>query len=415
MAGVTTTTEGDVGRVGDPRDAEPQEPGGTPPPAPPGRGDPGSSPNPGAANLPKVAIGLVGAVAIGWFVYNAFLAFAYYPEWFLDSKILIGLLALVAGVGGAFAFFYFINMFVEGLPGRLSRVLMPYAFVSPGIALITLMLIYPTIQTINYAFANDESTEYVGLDNFSTIFTGDLSEEFWLSITNNILWLLLVPSITVVFGVIVAVLADKLSERGEKFAKSLIFLPMAISFVGASVIWGTKPGGVYKFDSAEEAPLGLLNALWRIVGEPVNWLATADLRLNSLLMMVIVVWLQVGFAMILLSSAIKGVPEDTIEAARIDGAGEWQIFSRVVIPQIKGTIITVFITVVIMVLKVFDIVYVLTTGRDKSNVIANLFYDRLINFEQTGVASAIVVVLLAAITPILVYQVRHFRREELGR
>ncbi len=155
--------------------------------------------------------------------------------------------------------------------------------------------------------------------------------------------------------------------------------------------------------------------MWRIVGDPVNWLATSDLRLNSLLMMVIVVWLQVGFAMILLSSAIKGVPEDTIEAARIDGASEWQIFIRVVIPQIKGTIITVFITVVIMVLKVFDIVYVLTTGRDKSNVIANLFYDRLINFEQTGVASAIVVVLLAAITPILVYQVRHFRREELSR
>jgi alpha-glucoside transport system permease protein len=412
---VTTTTEGDVGRVDDPRDAEPQEPGGTPPPAPPGPGDPGSSANPGAANLPKVGIGLVGAVAIGWFVYNAFLAFAYYPEWFFDSKVLIGLLALVAGVGGAFAFFYFINMFVEGLPGRWSRALMPYAFVSPGIALISLMLIYPTIQTINYAFANDESTEYVGFDNFTTIFTGDLSEEFWLSITNNLLWLLLVPSITVVFGVIVAVLADKLSARGEKFSKSLIFLPMAISFVGASVIWGTKPGGVYKYDSAEEAPLGLLNAVWRIVGEPVNWLATSNFRLNSLLMMVIVVWLQVGFAMILLSSAIKGVPEDTIEAARIDGAGEWQIFSRVVIPQIKGTIITVFITVVIMVLKVFDIVYVLTTGRDKSNVIANLFYDRLINFEQTGVASAIVVVLLAAITPILVYQVRHFRREELGR
>jgi alpha-glucoside transport system permease protein len=415
---VTTTTpasRGDVDRVDGPDDAAPQEPGGSPPPAPPGPGDPGSPANPEAANVPKLLIGLVASVVIAWFVYNAFLAFAYHPEWFGDIKIVIGLLALVAGVGGAFAFFYFVNMFVEGLPGRVSRALMPYAFVAPGIALISLMLIYPTIQTINYAFANDESTEYVGFDNFATIFTGDLSEEFWLSITNNILWLLLVPSVTVVFGIAVAVLADKLSERGEKIAKSLIFLPMAISFVGASVIWGTKAGGVYKFDSAEEAPLGLLNAVWRIVGDPVNWLSTADLRLNSILMMVIVVWLQVGFAMILLSSAIKGVPEDTLEAARIDGAGEWAIFSKVVIPQIKGTIITVFITVVIMVLKVFDIVYVLTTGRDKSNVIANLFYDRLINFEQTGVASAIVVVLLAAITPILVYQVRHFRREEMGR
>jgi alpha-glucoside transport system permease protein len=411
----TTTSKGDVDRGVDGDDAAPQEPGGTPPPAPPGPGEPGAAANPEAPNVPKIAIGLVGAVAVGWFVCNAFLAFAYHPDWFFDSKVLIGLLALVAGVGGAFAFFYFVNMFVEGLPGRISRALMPYAFVAPGVALIGLMLIYPTIQTINYAFANDESTEYVGFDNFKTIFTGELSEQFWLSITNNILWLVLVPAVTVVFGVMVAVLADKLSERGEKTAKSLIFLPMAISFVGASVIWGTKPGGVYKFDSAEEAPLGLLNAIWRIVGDPVNWLATSELRLNSLLMMVILVWLQVGFAMILLSSAIKGVPEDTLEAARIDGAGEWQIFSRVVIPQIKGTIITVFITVVIMVLKVFDIVYVLTTGRDDTNVIANLFYDRLINFEQTGVASAIVVVLLLAITPILVYQVRHFRREEMGR
>ncbi len=419
MAGVTTTTPASTGDVDRPvdddtDDAAPQEPGGAPPPAPPGPDEPASSPNAQAANLPKLGIGLVGAVGVGWFVCNAFLAFAYHPDWFADSKVLIGLLALIAGVGGAFAFFYFVNMFVEGLPGRVSRMLMPYAFVLPGLALIALMLIYPTIQTINYAFANDESTAYVGVDNFVTIFTGDLSTEFWLSITNNLLWLLLVPSVTVLFGIVVAVLADKLSKSGEKFAKSLIFLPMAISFVGASIIWGTKPGGVYKYDSAEEAPLGLLNAVWRIFSDPVNWLATSDFRLNSLLMMVIVVWLQVGFAMILLSSAIKGVPEDTIEAARIDGAGEWKIFSRVVIPQIKGTIITVFITVVIMVLKVFDIVYVLTTGRDKSNVIANLFYDRLINFEQTGVASAIVVVLLAAITPILIYQVRHFRREEMG-
>jgi alpha-glucoside transport system permease protein len=362
-----------------------------------------------AAVPTKILVGLLGMALVGWFVANASLAFAYYPGWFADSKILIGLLALVVGVGGAYFFFYFLNMFVEGLPGRLSRGLMPYAFLAPGYALIGLMLLYPTIQTINYSFANADATEYVGLENYRTVLG---SQEFQSAILNNVLWLILVPAITVFFGVVIAVLADKLSVRGEKVSKSVIFLPMAISFVGASTIWLL----VYQYDPANEDATGLLNALWRAVGgEPQSWLQNSGLRLNSLLMMVILVWLQVGFAMILLSSAIKGVPEDTLEAARIDGASELQIFFRVVVPQIKGTIITVFITVVILVLKVFDIVYVLTDGRDKTQVIANLFFAKLFRDSQSGQASAIVVVLLLAVTPVLIYQVRHFRREELGR
>jgi alpha-glucoside transport system permease protein len=271
------------------------------------------------------------------------------------------------------------------------------------------MLLYPAVQTINYSFANSDSTKYVGLENYRYIFG---NAEFRESIFNNILWLILVPAVTVFFGVIIAVLADKLSKRGEQISKSAIFLPMAISFVGASAIWTL----VYAYDDPSESPTGLLNAIWRLFGgSPVTWLQESGFRLNSILLMVILVWLQVGFAMILLSSAIKGVPEDTLEAARIDGASEFQIFSQVVIPQIKGTIITVFITVVILVLKVFDIVYVLTNGRDKTNVIANLFFNELINNEQAGRASAIVVVLLLAVTPVLIYQVRHFRAEEAGR
>jgi alpha-glucoside transport system permease protein len=218
--------------------------------------------------------------------------------------------------------------------------------------------------------------------------------------------------VTVFFGVIVAVLADRLSATGEKVTKSFIFLPMAISFVGASAIWSL----VYAYDppsnrqTALSAPVGS-----SLGGEPQTWLSTSTLRLNSILLMVILIWLQVGFAMILLSSAIKGVPEDTLEAARIDGAGEFKIFTRVVIPQIMGTIITVFITVVILVLKVFDIVYVLTDGRDKTQVIANLFFTELFRNSQGGRAAAIVVVLLVLVLPVLVYQVRHFRKEEAAR
>jgi alpha-glucoside transport system permease protein len=400
---MSTRTDDDVAR-GAPEAGEPAPPDQ---PAPPTPGEPGADPD--RADVRKVLIGLVGTAAIGWGMGNLFLAFAYYPEWFADSKILIGALALVAGVGGAYFLFFFINMFVEGLPGRWSRGLMPYAFLLPALGLMSLMLIYPSIQTINYAFANSDSTEYVGLENFRTIFDDSV---FWQAIFNNVLWLLIVPAVTVFVGLIVAVLADKLSTNGEKISKSFVFLPMAISFVGASAIWSL----VYAYDPPNEPATGLLNAVWRALGgDPQSWLQVSTLRLNSLLLMVILIWLQVGFSMILLSSAIKGVPEETLEAARIDGAGELQIFTRVVVPQIKGTLITVFITVVILVLKVFDIVYVLTDGRDKTQVIANLFFAKLFRDSQAGLASAIVVVLLLAVTPILIYQVRHFRREELAR
>ncbi len=362
----------------------------------------------GKASPPRIAIGLVGMALVVWAVTNLFLAFAFYPQWF-GNRIVIGALALVAGVGGAALLFTFLNMFVEGLPRRLSAGVMPYAFLLPGLGLIGLVLIYPAVQTINYSFANSDSTAYVGLENYRIIF-GD--SEFRQSIINNVLWILVVPAVTVVFGVIVAVLADKLTAQGEKVSKGMIFLPMAISFVGASAIWGL----IYAYDNPGSPQTGLLNAIVvALGGEPQTWLNIPTLRLNSFLMMVILIWLQVGFAMILLSSAIKGVPEDTIEAARIDGASEVQIFFKVVIPQIKGTIITVFITVLILVLKVFDIVYVLTNGRFNSNVIANLFFNELFANSQAGIASAIVVILLLAVVPILIYQVRHFRAEEAGR
>ncbi|WP_246004128.1 carbohydrate ABC transporter permease [Nocardioides marmoriginsengisoli] len=355
----------------------------------------------------KLLIGAVGMWLLGWGLANLFLSFGYYPDKY-GSKVVIALLALVAGVGGAAILFFFLNMFVEGLPDRISAKLMPYAYVLPGVGLIGLMLLYPVLQTINYSFANEDSSKYVGFQNYREIFKDD---EFWQSILNNVLWLLVVPAVTVAIGVVVAVLADKLSTQGEKVAKSTIFVPMAVSFVGASAIWGL----VYHYDIGEKQT-GLLNRIWTgLGGKAEAWLSISDFRLNSFLMMVILIWLQAGFAMILLSSAIKGVPEETIEAARIDGASELQIFWRVVIPQIKGTIITVFITVLILVLKVFDIVYVLKNGLDKTNVIANLFFQELFANDQAGRASAIVVILLLAVTPVLWYQVRHFREEEANR
>lgn len=365
--------------------------------------------NVGRANPVKILVGLVGFFVVLWFLANLFLAFSYYPEWFANNKLVIGLLAMIAGVGGAAGLFYFLNMFVEGLPNRMSQGFMPYVFLLPGLFFVALMLIYPTFQTVNYSFANSDSTAYVGLENYRTIF-GD--SEFRQSIVNNILWLLIVPAIVVAFGVVVAVLSDKLSPGGEKLAKSLIFLPMAISAVGASAIWLL----VYAYNNPGQTQIGLLNAIWTgLGGDPQVWLQIETAKLNSILLMVILIWLQAGFAMVLLSSAIKGVPDDTIEAARIDGASELQIFWQVVIPQIKGTIITVFVTVFITVLKIFDIVYVTTNGSYGTNVIANLFFNKLFAASEAGQATAIVVVLLIAVIPLIWYQIRHFRNEEGNR
>lgn len=357
-----------------------------------------------SARPARLVIGTLGMVITAYLVCNAFLALAYYPQWFFFSKPLIGFLGIVLGIGGAMVFFRFLNMTVEGLPARMSEGLIPYAFLLPGLSLIGLILLYPTIQTIVYSFANADSTQWVGLENYRTIFG---SGDFWQAILNNVLWIIIVPTLTVAFGLAVAVLADKLSPLGERSTKSFIFLPMAISFVGASTIWGL----VYAFNAT-----GLLNAVLGIVGiEPQAWMQISDGRLNSLLLMAILIWLQTGFAMVLLSSAIKGVPEDTIEAGRMDGAGEARIFWQVVLPQVRTTIIAVFITVLILVMKVFDIIYVMTSGRDRTDVIARLFFDKLFAQSQAGQASAIVVVLLVLVIPILIYQVRAFRAEEANR
>lgn len=347
----------------------------------------------------RILAGLAGVIGVGWLMGNIFLSLAYYPQWYGSNAVLMALVGMFAGLGGSALLFSFFNVFVEALPQRLAEGVIPYVFVFPAFALIGLMLLYPTAQTINYSFANDNSTAYVGLRNYVAIFS---DPNFWLSLTNNALWLIVVPVVTVVVGLIVALFADRLSANGEKAAKMFVFLPMAISFVAASTIWGTL---VY----SANPHIGLLNAVF---GTTHDWIRMDTGRLNSLLMMVILIWMQAGFAMVLLSGAIKGVPDETLEAARVDGATEPQIFFQVILPQIKGTIITVFITVVILVLKVFDIVYVLTNGQARTNVIALMFFQELFTSGRAGRASAIVVILLILVLPILIYQVRHYRKEQ---
>ena len=324
-------------------------------------------------------------------------------------RVINALLAIVGGVGGALLLFYVLNKLVEMLPQKWEERLKPYAFILPAVAAIGVFLIYPAVRTIILSFANSTSTAWVGMKNYTDLLS---SSDFRITLVNTLLWIAVVPAVVVALGLAIATLADRLGSQGEKLTKSSIFLPMAISGVGAATIWRF----IYETRPAGETQIGLQNAIWTAFGfDPVAWLQEDTLRLNTFLLMIILIWAQVGFSMVLLSAAVKGVPIDTIEAARIDGANERQIFFRVTVPQIWGTVITVFITVLITVLKAFDIVFVMTNGNFNTDIIAVRFFNELFRNGDNGRASAIVVMLMIAVLPVVIYQVRHFRAEEAAR
>jgi alpha-glucoside transport system permease protein len=324
-------------------------------------------------------------------------------------KVINALLAIIGGVAGILVLYWVLNFLAERLPEKWEGRLKPYFYILPALAAIGLFLIYPAVQTIVYSFANPTSTKWVGLKNYTDLLT---TKDFQITLVNTLLWIIIVPTFVVALGLAVAVLADRLSSGGERLSKTLIFLPMAISGVAMAAIWRF----VYEVRPAGTTQIGLQNAVWTgLGGNPVAWLQEDTFKLNTLFLMIILIWGQTGFAMVLLSAAIKGVPEDTLEAARIDGANERQTFFRVVVPQIWGTIITVFITVLIGVMKIFDVVYVMTGGNFNTNVIAVRFFNELITNGDAGKAAAIVVMLMIAVIPVMVYQVRNFRAEEASR
>lgn len=322
------------------------------------------------------------------------------------------IITVLVGIGVAVALFWLLNKLAELLPGRWEDRLKPFLFILPAYAAIAMFVIYPAVQTVIYSFKTKvgfPAERWTGLDNYRDLLG---SSAFRDTLFNTLLWIVIVPTATVAVGLGVAVLADRVGERTERTVKTMFFLPMAISLVGAGTVWGL----VYEFRPAGEAQVGIQNAIVTALGgDPVPWLQKSTFHSNSLLLMIMLLWSGMGFAMVLLSAAVKGVPTDTMEAARIDGASEGQIFFRVVVPQIWPTIVTVFITVLIGVMKIFDVVYVMTNGNFNTNVIANEFYAQFFSNNNQGAASAIVVLLMIAIVPVMVYQVRNFRAEEANR
>ncbi len=324
-------------------------------------------------------------------------------------RVINALMAIVGGVGGALILYYVLNKLVERLPQKWEDRVKPYVFVGPAIVAIGVFLIYPAVRTVVLSFANSTTTAWVGLGNYTSLLG---SPDFQSTLVNTLLWIIVVPTFTVVLGLAVAVLADRLRPTAEKLSKSIIFLPMAISGVASAAIWRF----IYEARPEGQPQIGLQNGIVTALGgKPIAWLQLDTFKINSFLLMVILIWAQVGFAMVLLSAAVKSVPDETLEAARIDGAAERQVFFRVVVPQIWPTVITVFITVLIAVMKIFDVVYVMTNGNFNTDVIAVRFFNELFRNGDNGRAAAIVVMLMIAVLPVMIYQVRQFRAQEEAR
>ena len=385
------------------------------------------------------------------------------------GKLVIAMVALVIGVAGIWAVFIVTNRIVDEFSTKWRARIRPYVFVGPAMFLLTIFLIVPTVNTIYTSFTEDIITfaeevpeelsgqsdvipiiaadeskaqhtstlisfgtvEVALVDSVSSkgevlataviVRTGDTIRTFGLrnyifaftdpgmhvAFRNNILWLLFGVTGSVAIGLLIAQLVDRVKR--ESLAKTFIFLPLAISFVGAAVIWRF----MYSWQPSGNVQIGLVNAIWTWFGnEPVAWMQS--MPINTFALIVIMIWLQTGFAMVILSASIKAVPADIIEAARIDGASEFRIFFSIIVPTINPTIITVATTVFIAILKVFDIVFVMTGGKFDTEVIANRMFSEMFKFRNFGRASSLAVILFVVVIPIIVINVKNLKRQGIG-
>jgi alpha-glucoside transport system permease protein len=351
---------------------------------------------------------LLGAIAIpivAFFVLWA--TFDFLRDADANRFLVVGV-AIVVGVGGVFALYWGMNRVIDFLPERYREGVRPYVFVGPALVILAVFLIYPVINTILVSFKDSLGQEFIGLDNYRFVFT---DASMLRAIRNTVAWIVIVPLLGVSIGLAFATLADRLL-RGEAVAKSMIFLPMAISFAGASITWRL----IYSFrPQGFGTNIGLLNGIMLGVGqEPVDWLSIKPW--NNLFLMVIMVWMQTGFAMVVLSAAIKAIPDEILEAARIDGASELQVFRRIIVPSILPTIAVVTTYMVINAMKVFDIVFVMGSPETRgTEVIAERMIDWFFISNNDGRGAAIAVVLFIAIIPVMIVNIRRFREEEAIR
>jgi alpha-glucoside transport system permease protein len=279
-----------------------------------------------------------------------------------------------------------------------------YLYLLPVVLMLSIGLVYPGLRTIYESFFDAAGKAFVGVDNYKTIFT---DKDQLTVLRNTVFWVVLTPLLATGIGLVYAILVDK--SRFESFAKALIFLPMSISFVAAAVIW--KFMYEYRPDQANVKQIGLINQIivW-LGGKPVQLLIESPL--NTFLLIAVMIWIQAGFAMTVLSAAIKAIPDDIVEAARLDGVNAWSMFRKITVPSVRPTIVVVLTTISIGTLKVFDIVITMTGGNFKTSVVANEFYSQTFRADNQGLGAALAVLLFVLVIPIVAYNIRQVRQSE---
>jgi alpha-glucoside transport system permease protein len=317
------------------------------------------------------------------------------------AVVIVGVPAVLAAyiVGGEFL--------VQRLPDKQRPSVRPWIWVGPAVAFVAVFLVYPIFGTF-WRSLFDKHDNYIGLTNYANELSGFPAGGSWIAIRNNLYWLVLFTMLVLIFGLLLAVITDRVSY--EKSVKSLIFMPMAISFVALAVIWKF----MYSYQPPGEPQTGTLNAVLGVFhANPRVWIQ--DPNIANFALIAAAVWGFTGFAMVILSAALKSIPADLLEAARVDGAGELTIFQRVIFPLMMPTIVVVGTTLVIFALKAFDVVYVMTNGLYDTDVLANRMYKLLNNSQDFGAASAVAMILLVAVIPVLIFNLRQFRAVEARR
>lgn len=321
------------------------------------------------------------------------------------SEFLSANLPKFASVFTAIGAFFIVLTVIFAIAGRVNgkkaRPIALTIFLGPALLLILAGVVIPGFRTILFSFMNPDSNSFIGLENYRWMIADPNVKSIMF---NTILWIVVVPLFTAALGLLLAIMLDRVKH--ESIPKSLLFMPMAISFVGASIIFKF----VYEYNEPGEVQIGLLSSVVEFLGfVPSDWMLSKPL--NTFLLMIIYVWTQMGFGMVILSAAIKGVPSDIVEASALDGANGWRLFRNITFPMVKGTFIVVLATGVVGALKVFDIVRTMTGGNFSTNVLANEMYSQtFVQFDQ-GKGSALAVVLFLLVTPILIYNIRSLKKE----
>jgi alpha-glucoside transport system permease protein len=323
----------------------------------------------------------------------------------MDDRLITALVVVIGVPAVLFGYIALTERLLMLAPDRLRVKLRPWVWLGPALAFLGVFLVYPTIYTLYLSFLDKFSKEFVGLDNYVYFLT---TSDTLIALRNNVIWLVLLTFLAVGGGLLIAILVDRV--RYESVAKSIIFVPLAISFVGAGVIWKF----MFDFRPPGQPQTGTLNGIIGAGGiDPIPWLINAPM--NTIALIVVAAWIWTGFCMVILSGALKGISTELLEAARVDGANELQVFRGITLPLLLPTIAVVATTMVITSLKAFDIVYVMTNGAFDTEVIANRMIKELFSFGQPGRASATAIVLLLMIIPVMAINIRRFRAQEAIR